>query len=90
MAVHHCEVECRVTEMGCCLQGQGHSEGLCNQTITVSTVSSELIILLQSVVEHHKPRCPVKEFDHCVQSHSKHSEFQLMFVHVSSEPMRLL
>lgn len=79
MAVHHREVECRVTKMGCCLQGQGHSEGLCNQTITVSTISSKLIILLQPVVEHCKPGCPVKEFDHCVQSHSKHSNFWCIY-----------
>ena len=34
-------------EKGCYLTGQGHSEGLCNQNMTVFTISSELMLLLQ-------------------------------------------
>ena len=30
-----------------CLQGQGHSEGLYNQNMTISVVSSKLLVSLQ-------------------------------------------
>ena len=46
MVVHHW-LECHMKEMGCYRQGQGHSEGLYNQNMTVSTISSKLMILLQ-------------------------------------------
>ena len=40
-------------EKGCCLQGQGHSEVLCNENMAVftKTVSLELMILLQSNID---------------------------------------
>ena len=40
-------VSCK-SKLGCYLQGQGHSEGLYIRKMTVSTVSSELMTLLQS------------------------------------------
>ena len=33
--------------MVCCLSGQGHSDGLYNKNMTVSTISSKLLIRLQ-------------------------------------------
>ena len=53
----------------CCLQGRGHSEGLCNQNVTVSAVfstNSSFANKLKVMVEHCKPKCPVKIFDCCV------------------------
>ena len=34
----------------CCFQGQGHSKGSYDQSITVSTITAELIILLSNLV----------------------------------------
>ena len=57
---------------GCYLQGQGHSEGLYNENITVSTILCKLMILkkedffakkLSLVVEHCMSKCPVKVLD---------------------------
>ena len=51
VVVHHCGqgyAENKKTKLGCYLQGQGDNEGLYNQNMTVSTVFSELMILLQS------------------------------------------
>ena len=48
--VHHHEPECHAKKMGFYLQGQGHSVGLYNQNMTVSTVSfisSKPVSLLQ-------------------------------------------
>ena len=44
--MHHHELECCVKWFGCYFQGQGHSKGSYDQNMTVSTVSSELLILL--------------------------------------------
>ena len=41
------ELVCRVNNFVCYLQGQGHSEGLYDQNMTLSTISSELLILWQ-------------------------------------------
>ena len=46
MVVNQHKLECPEKRLGCCFQG--HSEGLYNQNMTVSTVFSELMILLQS------------------------------------------
>ena len=48
MGVHHHEPECDAQKMICCLQGQGHSEGWCDENMTVCVVCSELPILLQT------------------------------------------
>ena len=65
------ERECHGIKCGCTLQGQGHSEDSYNQNMTVSIITSELMILLQPklslMVDHHKPTCPMKRLDWCVQ-----------------------
>ena len=51
IVVHHHEPECHAKKMGFYLQGQGHSVGLYNQNMTVSTISfisSKPVSLLQS------------------------------------------
>ena len=45
VVLRHRQVECHVKRLGCCLQGQGHSEGSYNQNVTVSIVSFGLILL---------------------------------------------
>ena len=42
------EPECHAEKLVRCLQCQGHSEGLYNQNITISTISSKLLVRLQS------------------------------------------
>ena len=37
--VHHHELECHAEKKGILFQGQGHSVGLYNQNMTVSTIS---------------------------------------------------
>ena len=39
IVVHHHEAECHVKKLGLYLQGQGHSVGLYNQNVMVSTIS---------------------------------------------------
>ena len=46
MVVYHHAAECHVKKIVCYLPGQGHSEGLHHQNMNVSTISSELMILL--------------------------------------------
>ena len=46
MMMHHHGPECHAKRLVCCFQGQGHSKGSYDQNMTVSTVSSELLILL--------------------------------------------
>ena len=45
--MHHHEPNSLSKILVCCLQGQGHSEGLYYQNITLTTISSELLILWQ-------------------------------------------
>ena len=50
IVVHHHEPKCHAKKMGFYLQGQGHSVGLYNQNMTVSTISfisSKPVSLLQ-------------------------------------------
>ena len=47
IVLHHHEPECHTQRLVCQLKDQGHSEGLYNQNMTVSTLSYELLILLQ-------------------------------------------
>ena len=47
MAVCYHEVMCHVKKIVHFLQCQGHSEGLCNKNMTIFTVSSKLLVLLQ-------------------------------------------
>ena len=46
MVMHHHEPEGHGKRFVCCFEGQGHSKGWYDQSMTVSTVSSELLILL--------------------------------------------
>ena len=41
------EPECHAEKNVCCLQGQGHSEDLYNQTVTLTTTTSELLTFCQ-------------------------------------------
>ena len=58
----------------CCPQCQDHSKGSYDQNMTVSTISSELLILkkkkLGLKINHHKPECLVKKNDYCIQGQS--------------------
>ena len=45
--MHHYELECYAEKLVSHLQGQGHRKGSCDQNMTVSTLSPELLILLQ-------------------------------------------
>ena len=47
MVMQHHEPECPAEKLVICLQCQGHSEGLYNQNMTVSTISSKLLVRLQ-------------------------------------------
>ena len=59
------------------LQCQGLSEGLCNQNMTIFTISSKLLACLQPDL-HHKTECSVEKWDYCVQGqgHSEGSKCQ--------------
>ena len=56
LVVHHHVPECHAKQLGCYLQGEGHTEGLFSQDVTVSTifyvstVPSELILLQPNLV----------------------------------------
>ena len=66
--------------IGLLCSSQGHSNGSYGQSMTVLTVSTELLILFAAkvglIVQHHKPECPVEKWDYCVQGqgHSKVSK----------------
>ena len=66
--VYYHEAECHAEKkLVHCLQCQGHSMGFCNQTITISTVSSKLPVHLQSnlvlIIQHHKLECSVEKLN---------------------------
>ena len=47
--------------LGFCPKGEGHTDGLYNQNMTVLCISSELLTLkLSLMVEHYKPKCSLK------------------------------
>ena len=60
--------------------------GLYHQNMTISAISSELLVNLQTkhglIVQHHKPECPVEKLDYHVQGqgHNEGLKCQLMFV----------
>ena len=96
VVVHHHEMKCLAERLICWLQGQGHSEGLHNQTTIISAVSSKLLILLQpNFVWWHiiiKLECCVRKFGCSVkgQGHSKSSKCQWLFAQIiSPEPVNL-
>ena len=61
--MHYYELECHAEILVCFLCGQGHSNGSCDQNMTVSAICFELLILLQpnSVLwnSYYKPVCLV-------------------------------
>ena len=65
MVVYYHEVICHVEKLVHYLQCQGHSEGLYNQNMIISAVSSKLLVCLQPnliwYLQHHKPECPVEK-----------------------------
>ena len=51
-------------------QRQGHSEGLYNQNMTISTIfqtAGPFAIKLSLVVQHYKPECPAVKLGYCIQ-----------------------
>ena len=46
IVMHHLEPECRAKRLVYCFQGQGHNKGPYDRNTPVSTISSELLILL--------------------------------------------
>ena len=80
MVVYYHRVECRAEKLVHCVQYQGHSEGLYNQNMTISVVSSagRFATKLGLIVQHHKLECPVEKWDYFVQGqgHSKGSKCQ--------------
>ena len=47
MVMQHHKLECHAEKLVHCVQCQGHSEGLYDQNMTVSVVSSKLLVRLQ-------------------------------------------
>ena len=47
MLVYYYEVVCYAEKLVYCLQSQGHSEGLRDQNMTISTISSKVLVCLQ-------------------------------------------
>ena len=56
IVVHHHEPECHAGKKGFYLQGQGHSVGLYNQNMMVSTISFIVATKLNLMVDHHEQR----------------------------------
>ena len=49
MEVYYHHTECHTEKQMRYLQGQGHSKGIYNKNITVSTISSKLLVRLQAL-----------------------------------------
>ena len=45
--MQHRKAKCHAEKLVHCVQGQGLSEGICDQSMTISVVSSELLVALQ-------------------------------------------
>ena len=56
-ATSSARMSCKKKKKGCYLQGQCHSEGLYNQNMTVSVVSSDLMFVLQGHIGGSKRHC---------------------------------
>ena len=82
------EPECHSEKIVCYLHGQGHNEGSYNQNISVSTVSFELLIHLQTdlvlwnFIISWSVKKKSKKKDCCVQGqgHNETLNSYLMFV----------
>ena len=66
--VANCQAEKKMVPYRQC---HGHSEGLHNQNMTISTISSKhagpFAIKLSLVVQHYKSQCPAVKLGYCVQ-----------------------
>ena len=92
MVMQHYEPECYAEKSVHCLQCQGHSEGLYNQSVPISAISSKLLVCLQPsflIVQHHKRECSMEKLNYCIQGqgHSKGSKCQWMFVCMTSSEL---
>ena len=61
----------------CFLQGQGHSNGSCDQNMTLSTIFSDFLVTKLGLMMHNcKAESSVKKIDYCIQGqgHSEGSE----------------
>ena len=61
MVVYYHELEYHAV---CYLQGQGHTNRLYNQNVTISAMSynsGRFATKLYLIVQHHMPECPVKK-----------------------------
>ena len=64
IVMQHHKLECHAEKLVHCVQHQGHSEGLCNQNMTISVVSSKMLVHLQPnclIAQHLKMECLVKK-----------------------------
>ena len=67
IVVYYHEPECCVEKLVRCLQGQGHSEGIYFQNMSVSTICSNLLIDnpfatgRELVVHHHQTECLMRK-----------------------------
>ena len=64
IVTQHHKLECHAEKLVHCVQHQGHSEGLCNQNMTISVVSSKMLVHLQPnclIAQHLKMECLVKK-----------------------------
>ena len=63
MEVYYHETMCHAEKLVHYLQCQDHSEGLYNQNMTISTISSGLLVTkLGLILQYHKPECPVEKW----------------------------
>ena len=71
MVVYHYEANCQAEKVVHYRQCQGHSEGLYNQNMTISTISSKLLVCLQpNLVSRYGiigQRVLWKKLGYCVQ-----------------------
>ena len=58
MVMQHYEPEYQAENLVSCLQCQGHSEGIYNQNMIISTLSSKLLVW---------PECPAEKLHYYVQ-----------------------
>ena len=76
MVVYYHELVCHAEKFAHRLQCQGHSEGLYNQNMTISTVfntAGPFAVKLGLRVQQHKQECSVLKVGHCIhgQGHRK-------------------
>ena len=69
--MQHHKPECHTEKLVHCVQCQGHSEGLCNQKMTISVVSSkragQFATRLGLAVYYHEAMCHAEQLVHFLQ-----------------------